>query len=91
MLLCVMCVIILYCPVVHCSTLSPGINPFEVYYYHHHLSTHTHTHTRKCSITHGSVATMVSNRKKIVNESVKEIQAPDRKMDIIMYDVTMKV
>jgi hypothetical protein len=34
---------------------------------------------------------MVSKRKKTVNESVKEIQAPDRKMDIIMYDVTMKV
>ena len=51
----------------------------------------THTHTRKCSITHSSVATMVSNRKKMDNESVKEIQAPDRKMDIIMHDLAMTI
>ena len=47
------------------------------------------THTRKCSITHSSVATMVSNRKKMDN--VKEIHDPDKKMDIIMYDMTMKI
>ena len=90
MLLCVMCVIILYCPVLHCSTLPPGINPLEVYYYYYYSLTHTHTQ-RKCSITHSSVATMASNRKKMDNESVREILAPDRKMDTIMYDVTMKI
>jgi hypothetical protein len=30
MLFCVMCVIVLYCPVLHCSTVPPGINPFAV-------------------------------------------------------------
>jgi len=35
MLLCVMCVVVLYCtvlycPVLQCSTLPPGINPFAV-------------------------------------------------------------
>jgi hypothetical protein len=38
MVVCVMCVIlfvacyfiVLYCPVAHCSTLPPGINPFAV-------------------------------------------------------------
>jgi hypothetical protein len=34
---------------------------------------------------------MVSNRKKMDNESVKEIQDPDRKMDTIRHDVTMKI
>jgi len=38
MILCVMCVVILYCPVLHCSTLPPGINPLEVFYYYY---THT--------------------------------------------------
>jgi len=50
-----------------------------------------HTHTRNCSITQGSVAAMVSNRKKMDNENVKEILAPDKKMDTIMHDVTMKI
>jgi hypothetical protein len=40
-----------------------------------------------CSITHGSVATIISNRKEMVNECVKEIQAPERKMDIIMHEL----
>ena len=34
---------------------------------------------------------MASNRKKMVNESVKEIEAPERKMDIIMHDVKTNV
>jgi hypothetical protein len=34
---------------------------------------------------------MALNRKKMDNESVKEILAPDRKLDTIMHDVTMKI
>jgi hypothetical protein len=34
---------------------------------------------------------MVSNRKKMDNESAKEILAPDRKMDTIKHDMTMKI
>jgi hypothetical protein len=34
---------------------------------------------------------MVPHRKKMVKESVKEIQAPDRKIDIVMHYVTAKV
>ena len=81
---------LLYCPVLHCSTLPPGINPVEDFYYYY-SHTHMHTHTRNCSITQGSVAAMVSNRKKMDNENVKEILAPDKKMDTIMHDVTMKI
>ena len=85
----------------HCTTLSSCINSFVLYFIIIIIIiiiiispplTHTHTsHARKCSITHGSVATKASNRKKMVNECVKVIEAPDRKMDIIMHDVTMNV
>jgi len=40
----ILTIFILYYPVLHCSTLSPGINPLEVYYYP--SRTHACTHTQ---------------------------------------------